>query len=98
MTIIDPALLKGFSGPGKCEHCLVFDHRAPHHVHTRGAGRLDVRINLVSLCVLCHRKVHDGNIKRAALLAIVSKREGVPVDVIVQTLWDLRRQPKEEAK
>ena len=34
-----------------------------HHKKTRGAGGDDSKENCVVLCHVCHRKVHDGNLK-----------------------------------
>ncbi len=36
----------------------------PHHVLFVSQGGDDVKDNLISLCWLCHRKLHDGHIPR----------------------------------
>lgn len=54
-----------------------------HHVKSRGAGGGDVDAgpdaNLVSLCWLCHQRVHEGRIPRAALRALITARESLRV-------------------
>ncbi len=102
MKIIDEPTLDCFRGPGVCELCLKrVKNRDPHHIHTRGAGRLDIRINLIALCTAfsggdnCHQRAHDGHVPRDRLLAIVAKREGWKVEDIINTIWELRRAPKD---
>ena len=46
-----------------------------HHVRSKGAGGDDVEDNLIELCGDCHRKVHDGIIKKEELLKIVKRRK-----------------------
>src|SRR5438128_1015768 len=61
-----------------CEVCFARFGRSclreVHHIKTRGSGGNDLRSNLICLCQLCHRKVHNGEISRARLLEI--KRRG----------------------
>lgn len=66
----------------------------PHHLFTRGAGRLDVPINLMSLCHECHRKFHDGNVDRQTLVEIVAMRELMTADELVDEIYRLRRMLK----
>lgn len=88
MIVIDTPLLATFREAGPCEHCHRWSNpREPHHLHTRGFGggqRVDIVINLMGLCLVCHRAFHDGNIPFDALLQIVAKREGV-----IDSLMDL---------
>ncbi len=63
----------------------------PHHVFSKGAGRVDVAANLIGLCRACHNGVHAGTIKRDRLLTIVAKRERITVEEIQLTVWTLRR-------
>lgn len=76
MRVVDDALVARFAGKKRCEWCGKVKKCDPHHVWTRGAGRVDVRTNLVSLCRKDHNAFHAGVIKRAALVAIVAQREG----------------------
>jgi hypothetical protein len=100
MRIVDEKLLDQFRAAGPCswcrEHC---QRREPHHIHTRGiggGGRLDVAINLVSLCLRCHRSHHDGNEPLTCdLKAIVAAREGRLQDDIEAEIVALRKRRKQ---
>ena len=96
MTIIDEALLDKFRWAQRCDWCkgLPGGLCDPHHIFSRGTGRLDIRENLVSLCRRCHGEVHMGQIMRDDLLAIVAKREGTTQDAIRQKVYTLRRTPR----
>ena len=76
METIDETLLDEFR-ESACEICSRRPPSEPHHIESRGMGggnRKDIRSNLVALCAKHHREVHDGNIKRDVLKAIVSFR------------------------
>jgi len=60
-----------------CEFCGSPAHGWPHHIKTRGAGGKEKPYNLIQLCGECHRKVHDGKIRRRQLIEIAAKREGM---------------------
>ncbi len=77
----------GEATPGGCD---------PAHVYSRGAGQVDIRLNVVSLCRTCHSKEHNGNITKAELLAVVARREGVKVETIGKVVQAIRRWPKEK--
>lgn len=96
MRVINEALLARFRQAYRCEWCrkLTLSGCDPHHIFSRGAGRLDVAINLISLCRVCHGLVHAGEITREDLLAIVATREGVSQDWIVTEIYRLRREVK----
>lgn len=100
MKMVSEKTLKSFRTPGSCEWCHRFcpDGRDPHHYWLkRGMGggfRLDVRINLISLCRFCHIAAEWGGISKRALLRIVSRREGVPCEEIERTLRELSRRSK----
>jgi len=96
MRIVNPELLDAFRWKMACEWCGArgtgFD---PHHIYSRGWCRLDVRINLLSLCRACHSAHHAGNRPlRCDLLAVVAAREGLLQDDIITELWRLYRAPK----
>lgn len=61
---------------------------------SKGAGRVDVRANLLPLCRECHTCLHDGNINDFDLLLIAAVRENVGQDAIRETVWLIRRIPK----
>ena len=46
-----------------------------HHVKSKGASGNDTEDNLIELCGECHRKVHDGIIKKEQLLEIIKRRK-----------------------
>ncbi len=105
MKVIDEATLDRFRGPGKCELCCkMVRQREAHHVVCRGMGggsRLDVPINLLSLCATfaggdnCHHAAHNArSVSRDRLLLIVALREGVTVESIVDDIHRLRRLDK----
>ncbi len=103
MKIVDELLLESFRAPGRCEYCGHYcQRREPHHIFSRGMGggsRLDVRINLISLCPAfvgqeCHNQYHAGHILRCDLLAIVAKREGRLQTDIEAEIYKLRRARK----
>jgi hypothetical protein len=100
MKIIDENLLQEFREKTVCEWCPWRGPTDPHHIFSKGAGRLDVSVNLVSLCRLCHSKVHAANSKnnvrpkKADLLELVAKREGTTVEAITDKIHRLRRDTK----
>jgi hypothetical protein len=105
-TGTDEAVLNEFRGPGKCELCGArCAAREPHHFlrcGMGGGGRLDVRINLVSLgktfqCP-CHNAIHHGTMSRAEektkVLGAISKRMGHSPEAIEASLLTLRQMAK----
>lgn len=97
MKIIDEVLLFAFRLKGRCEWCGKYGGVDPHHIFARGLGgghRLDIEINLIALCRLCHNEVHAGHIMRVDLLAIVAKREKMSQDEILDAIRDLKRRPR----
>ena len=101
MVIKDETLLAEFRAAWRCEWCKRWSPHGcdPHHVFSRGAGRLDVRINLVSLCRACHQAHHAGQIPlRCDLLAIVATREGVNQFEIEDEIYRLRRTRRKHAE
>lgn len=97
MILKDPDLLAEFRAATACEYC---ERPTPHgcdpaHILSRGAGRVDIRGNLVSLCRWCHDSSHYGNAPYTSeLLAIAAKREGTTVEWIRLEVYRIRREPK----
>jgi hypothetical protein len=97
MTRTDNRLLSDFRDRRPCEWCRQRVSDSVHHLWCRGMGggsRLDVRINLISLCCWCHHDAQHGIIQRFDLLAIVAKRERTTQDRIERTIYALLRAPK----
>ncbi len=100
MRYVDEAVLRLYRGPGKCAICGTFSpQREAHHVWSRGAGRLDIGINLVSLggawSCMCHSRSQSYTIPRKAVVESVAFREGLDAAFVAQRVPWLRRQPKE---
>ncbi len=74
-----------------CERCGARASGENHHVVTRGAGGPDHALNLIQLCQTCHTKAHAGNISKQELFEIIAKREGVPVQDVIDTVRRLQR-------
>lgn len=82
-----------------CELCGSPAQGWPHHIRTRGAGGKEIKNNLIQLCGQCHRKVHDGKIKRRELIEIVAKREALSVEEVYQSLgWAVEHKTPDEVK
>ena len=43
-----------------CRHCNNTNGLHPHHIVYRSAGGKDELDNLVTVCWICHRQIHDG--------------------------------------
>ena len=71
----------------------------PCHVITRGVGggtRLDVPLNLVSLCRTCHNENHAGRSPtREELCELVGERYGYKSHEVLARLHRMIRAPKE---
>ncbi len=50
-----------------CEACHG-DAVLPHHIRTRAAGGDDDKLNLVSLCSACHKRIHSLGERRFGFL------------------------------
>jgi hypothetical protein len=98
VKLIDEDLLARFRALRRCEWCgakaVGID---PHHIHSKGAGRVDIPGNLAGLCRECHNKSHAGHHpNRAELLAVAGQREELTPVEITQAVHDIRRWPKEK--
>ncbi len=96
----DEEALKKFRGVGCCEWCKEpFLNRQAAHVFAKamgGANRLDVPMNLVSLCGWCHVQSHAGHEPtQDDLLAVVAAREKMLQPDVERRLRLMMRAPKE---
>lgn len=93
MKIVNKELLREFSAKRRCEYCKSpVDGCDPHHIHSKGAGRVDIAENIAALCRSCHASAHaNGSPSRDELLAIAAKREGTTPDAIVNKVYRIRR-------
>lgn len=44
----------------RCQSCGGMSNLEVHHKQFRSRGGTDTEQNLITLCVACHRKVHDS--------------------------------------
>jgi hypothetical protein len=80
----------------RCEGCWETPAESldPHHLLSRGGGRMDVTFNLCALCRECHTKVHDGKALRFGdPWDIVAARERRPKADIIRAIEFLRQLP-----
>lgn len=97
MKVVDKDLLASVRARRRCECCNRPTPAGchPHHYLARGlgsGGRLDVRENLVALCIFCHDAVHRGIIPRGTILALIARREHSRPELILGYLYMLQRQ------
>jgi hypothetical protein len=96
----DEKVLAAFRGAGKCALCGTWSpQREAHHVHSRGAGRLDLPINLISLggawSCSCHYQAQRYLTARVRVIEAVAYREGLDAEFLARQVPWMRRQPKE---
>lgn len=48
---------------GICQQCGKRTKTEKHHIKTKGSGGDDVEENLIEVCRVCHRLIHDGKMK-----------------------------------
>ena len=58
--IVNKKLLK--DKKGMCEICHKYTQTEKHHIKTKGSGGDDTEENLIEVCRVCHRLIHDGKI------------------------------------
>lgn len=97
---VDEDCLDKFRSPGRCELCNAWvARRDPHHLMTRGAGRVDHPWNLIALCRACHGTCESVWQVQEKAFATVCRREAIRLPQIQQLVWDRRRgviRPEEE--
>lgn len=101
MIIRNERFLDTQRGPGFCEYCRKHVRsRSPHHVFTRGSGRIDCRFTCLSLCDVfsggssCHHRAHSGEIARADLELLLADINGVMQADVLSAVYLIRRLPK----
>ncbi len=102
MKIIDLAIMAQFRMKSLCEFCGCYARQIEvHHCFGRGHGggtRIDHPYNLIALCGAydrdCHGRAQRYVIKRSSILAVISKREDVPVADLVDFIYRARRAAK----
>lgn len=75
--IVNTKLIKKIKGIGYCELCGSSFNLETHHIKSKGSGGDDVPENLICLCVVCYRTVHEGNILRETLRNIILGRDSI---------------------
>ena len=58
-----------------CEICGKYGQTEKHHIKTKGSGGDDVEENLIEVCRICHRKIHDEIISKEDILKIKNRRK-----------------------
>jgi hypothetical protein len=103
MVILNEGLLKYFRSKKLCELCgrpIPHGRKAePHHVKCRGHGggsRLDVALNLVSACWLCHGQVQEDPQGQARCVEVIAYREGLLPEQVQEAIWRLLQRDKYE--
>ena len=93
MKVINKALLAAFRASPRCELC-----RKPcpqgcdaHHIRSKGAGRVDVRCNLLAACRECHAGIHCGRPSWDELIDFVAHREYTTREAVIAEVDELRR-------
>ncbi len=102
MKIECERILDTFRAVRCCEWCCLSPGRGvqcePHHFRCKGNGggfRLDVSINLLAVCRVCHSKAHAGEIPRMAILGVIASRYGADPDDVEEAIHVLVRLKKE---
>jgi hypothetical protein len=75
MRVVDPDALQTARERGFCEVCEVRGPTEPHHVRSVGSGGGDTKENLISVCRLCHDRIHRAIVSRAQLRNIIALRK-----------------------
>ena len=96
MKVIDKNLLLEFRLMRQCAWCKKkVEECDPAHIFSRGAGRVDIRENIVNLCRECHFFNHCGQPPtKNDLLFIASVREGKDIVDIVHKIMMMRLDTK----
>lgn len=101
MILPNERILGRFRLAQVCEWCGKRSRSGldPHHYYYKrgmgGGGRIDIPLNLVSICRFpCHDDAERGRIRREDFLAIVARRENMDPDEVVRILNGIRRLPK----
>ncbi len=102
MKIVNQPLIESYRTPGPCRFCgKKVRMRCAAHIFSKGAGRVDIRCNLVQLGMDavtdcdCHHNSHMGNKPTFDnLLRISAEDHKCRPEDIHQVVYFLRRMPK----
>ena len=95
MRLVDEAALAECRARERCEWCGHKGKTDAAHIFSKGAGRVDIACNLVSLCRACHSLSHAGaEPNMDQLITLASRREGVRYEYVVNEVYRIRRLPK----
>lgn len=95
MRIVNEPLLEEFRALPECEFCGKPAGNAgldACHIFSRGAGRVDIRCNLLGMHRLCHSKTEKNPDCKKLLLVIASVREDVMIEDIEPAMMFIRNQ------
>jgi 5-methylcytosine-specific restriction endonuclease McrA len=62
----------------RCRHCNSSHNLTPHHIVFQSQGGTDDLDNLVTLCIVCHNAVHDGNLSVKTMDLFIRKNGWKP--------------------
>ena len=89
--LVDPGAIEAARKPHSELSGLPAYGAAPHHWYiTVGAGGPDHKYNLIQLTATEHIKAHAGEITKDELAKIVAEREGLPVEVLLAEIQNMR--------
>lgn len=97
MKIINATLLDRFRGERLCcEWCKKVKYCVASHIYTRGAGRVDIEENLLSLCGECEWSHHSpgGHPTVEEMKLIVALRMGITPESIKDAVDAARLLPQ----
>lgn len=93
MIYVNDKALERFRRADRCEWCYQWSAVLldPHHCFQKrgmgGGSRLDIGINLMSLCRWCHESAEQGYLDRGRMLTKVAEREKcrqMDIDVVLR--------------
>lgn len=93
MKLADESLLNEFRAARRCELCRRGTPSGcdPCHLMSRGAGRVDLRCNIVAACRACHQLSHTNPAVLAQMFEIAARRERMTVEQIRDVVHRVRR-------
>lgn len=96
MRVVSEHVLATFRAKTRCEFCLRSCSPDPHHLASKGAGRVDAAFNIAGLCRHCHSRSHAGHAPhKSDLLQLVAMRERTTPEAITEAVAYLRALDKD---